>query len=299
MSKYVSKRLEKIEKLVEKLNTINIKIQDYINLLEEIKKEHNMFNIRISFQIISDINEDPNIQCFDNLFYIAFIDNHVHYWYDIYLKQRKDLLPTNFQHFLRIIDTKINLDDLNNCIISSNELYSEIKSIYQQIKLKYGTFAINSNKLISHLKNISEDQIIDNDSKYYYIYFKMLKDNKLELINFEYKNEQNSGYLYQIKFPLIENIKNIYNQRNLNNIYNKDLYIEIFKEEFIRLNKYFCDIFIIDKESIDFDFYFQLIDFDINYSQTYTYHLGINPFNNKKIELIIDKINLEKQFDNF
>lgn len=53
------------------------------------------------------------------------------------------------------------------------------------------------------------------------------------------KQQNETENNYKVKFPLNEDIEKIYITKNLNNIYNKDIYIDIVKEKFIRLNNNF------------------------------------------------------------
>lgn len=310
MSKYVSTRLEKIEKLGEKLNNFNNKINYYIQILKDIKNENDIFDIH--YTIVCDIESNQNIKHFKN-FFIQFDNN---YSYGIFPRPYFEReIPDKFKNIIDIIKNKIDLNDFHNSILDSIKLYKEIDSIYYDIKLKYGNFALNSKKIIDHFKEMIKFQITEEDDNYFYGYFSMRKDNNLEVIDLVFKNHKSiNNYGYQIKFPLQEEINKIYNQIKFplqeknNKIYNQmninnksihEIYIDIFKQEFIRLNKNFCELLNIGIDSIVFDFFSQYTNFNINYSQSNSYSFYINFLDNENMDIIVEKINLEKQLNNF
>lgn len=298
MSKYVTIRMEKIEELSEKLNNINIKINNYITILEKIKKDHNVFNIHYS--IINDIKEDLNIKCFNYGFYLLFENYYLHD-IDINYNSYKNI-PEKFKHIISVINEHINLSDLANDIFVSNCMYDDIQSLYFEIKLKHGLFAKSSNTLISNFKKMVKNQIIENDEKYFYGYFSTQKDNKEELIYFVYQTYQyGSNYLYKIKLPLIENVEQIYAKRNTNSQYNNDLYITIFKELFLKLNQEFFNFLNIDESSIDFQFDLdsKLSNFNVDYTKSHTYNFHIEPLNQTNINIVLDKLKVQKELINF
>ncbi len=293
MSKYISTRIEKINKLTEKLNNINTKINDCITILEKIKKEHNNFNIHYS--ILNDINEDLNIKSFDYNFYFLF-ENYYSYSIHIDYNVKKNI-PDQFKIVLSIINENINFSVLADYIFTGHCMYFDIKKLYFEIKLKQGLFAKTSNKLIAHFKKLMTNQIIENDEKFFYGYFFAQKDNKDENIYFVYQTYQyGSNYLYQVKLPLIDHVEQIYSVKNSNNQYNKELYITIFKELFLKLNQDFFNFLNIDENSIDFRFDLDsmLSNFDVDYTKSHTYNLHIEPLNQLQINIILDKLELEK-----
>lgn len=294
MSKYVSTRLEKIKKLNQELEEFNNQIRSYIYILKDIKEKYNFFDI--NYRIISDIEEDNSIKYFKN-FFLQFDDN---YSYNIFPRPYfEKQVPEKFQDIMDIIKKEIDIDNLNNCISESIKIYTQIRSFYYDIKLKYGTFALNADKIINYFKKMIEEQIIEQDDKYFYAYFHMKKDNKLEVIDLVFENfKPINRHAYQVKFPLQEEINKIYNQKQTKAEDRYQTYIDIFKEEFIQLNPIFCQFLNINKECIEFDFYSKYI-FNIDYSDKDTYNFYINFLEQKNIDNIIEKINLEKQLNDF
>lgn len=295
MSKYVSIRLEKINKLSKELEEFNNQIRSYIYILKDIKEKYNIFDI--NYNIISDIEDNNLLQHFKN-FFIKFDDN---YSYNIFPRPYfEKQVPINFQEVIDIIQKQIDIDNFNNCISESIKTYKQIKSIYYDIKLKYGTFALNAKKIIDHFKKMIEDQIIEQDNKHFYAYFYMKKDNKLEVIDLVFEIfKPINYYTYQVRLPLQEEINKIYNQKKTNTVDRHQTYIDIFKEEFIRLNPIFCNFLNINKESIEFEFYSRYRNFQIDYLEKNSYNFYINFLDKKNIDNIIEKINLEKQLNDF
>ncbi len=298
MSKYVTTRMEKIKELSEKLNNVNTKIENYITILEKIKKEHNIFSI--NYSLVNDIKEDLNIKCFNYNFYILF-ENHYVYNIDITFDLQKNI-PEKFQHIITIIQEHINLLDFANSIFAAHCMYDDIENLYFDIKIKYGQFAKTSNNLISHLKKMIKNKIIESNENYYYGYFSIKKDNYDESIYFVYQTYQyGSNALYQVKLPLIEHVEQIYAERNIDSQYNKNLYIAIFKELFFKLNQEFFNFLNINEYSIDFRFDLdeQLSNFNVDYTKSHTYNLILAPFNQSQINIILDKLKIAKDLDNF
>lgn len=79
----------------------------------------------------------------------------------------------------------------------------------------------------------------------------------------------------------------------------KHFILKIFKEEFIRLNQYFCKIFLIDSENIYFNFYFnyQSQDFNREYKDISS-ELKIS-LTKEKIFNLLQRLILEEQMNNF
>lgn len=295
MTKYIEIRLEKIKKLNEELEEFNIKINSYIYILKDIKEKYNFFDI--NYRIISDIEEDNSLKYFKN-FFLQFDDN---YSYNIFPKPYfEKQVPENFQYVMDIIKKEIDINNFNNSISESIKIYQQIKSFYYDIKLKYGTFALNAKKIIDYFKKMIEEQIIEQDDDYFYVYFYMKKDNQLEVIDLVFENfKPINRHTYQVKFPLQEEINKIYNQKHRNIVDRHQTYIDIFKEEFIKLNPIFCQFLNINKECIEFEFYSQYTNFKIDYLEKNSYNFYINFLEQKNIDNIIEKINLEKQLNDF
>lgn len=300
MSKYVTKRLEKINQLKEKLNNVNSKIESYITILEKIKKKRNIFSIKYS--IINDINEDPDIKCFNYNFYLLFDDYYL-YNIDINYKFHKNI-SKKFKNVISIIEQHINLEDFANYIFTANCMYDKIKSLYFEI-LTYGQFSKTANTLISNLKKMIKNKTIENNEKHFYSYFSIQQDNKEEKIYFVYQTyktyQYGNNYLYKVKLPLIEDIDKIYIERNTNSKYNVNLYITIFKELLLSLNKEFFNFLNVNEHSINFEFDLdsKISNFNIDYTKINTYSIYIEPLNQNKINIILDKLKFQKELSNF
>ncbi len=295
MTKYIEIRLEKIKKLNEELEDINKNIHSYIYILKNIKEEYN--NFEINYNIVSDIEENNSLQHIKK-FFIKFDDN---YSYNVFPKPYfEKQVPENFQEVIDIIKKQIDIEGLHNCISESIKIYKQIKSIYYDINLKHGTFALNANKIIDHFKKMVKEQIIEQEKQYFYAYFYMKKDNKLEVIDLIFNNHKPiNHHTYQVKLPLQEEINKIYNQTQTNTVDRHQTYIDIFKEEFIGLNPIFCQFLNINKECIEFEFYSRYANFQINYLERNSYNFYINFLDKKDIDIVIDKINLVEQLNHF
>lgn len=123
-------------------------------------------------------------------------------------------------------------------------------------------------------------------------------------IDIEYKSIYLSLYMdyiensYKVKFPLNEDIEKIYIKKNLDTGYNKDLYINIVKEEFIKLNNIFFSFFQINITDIQFDFPISAKEYNL-YEKIEKYHFYIYSLEKDKIDIIIENIYLEKILDDF
>lgn len=289
MSKYVSIRLEKIKHLSEEIEITNNKIYDYINILEKINKDYDMFTIHFNLRS----NKENNIKYFDINFYLKFdqIFNFKICYRNI------DTKINEYQHIIDLISQYIDLNDLSSFIFKSYFLNKSIEEIQEEISLKTSEFTTSTKIVVSQFKEMINQQILKKDNNNPYGYFKIKKDNILECIYLMFQNyTYGSTCLYQVTFPLKEDIESIYNQRNLNNSYNKNLYINIIKEEIFELNSSFFEFFNLNKN----DIYLESEDpfFKIDYKKN-NYVFGFRPLEQENINLIVDKIMLEKQLNNF
>lgn len=301
MSRYVSTRQAKIQELDNTLKSINNKIASYISILEDIKKEHNIFNI-----IVKKTHSQYDSKIYFYTIILSFTYLSQNFYVDFYnfdkletnTKLPIDYIPT-IQSIIDIINKKTNYTNVYSDLLSSNNLFNSIQKFYYDIKKKNSSFTLKSNIFIECFKKLVKEQIIEENNSYKYIYLKTKKDNQLEVIDFTFKYTKDSRSI-QLKLPILTEIEKIYSQINLNSGYNKDLYITIFKQEFIRLNKHFCDIFLITEDYIDFDFFSNFITFNTDYdSSHFSYDFHINYLSLNDIEKIADKIEINKQMYNF
>lgn len=149
--------------------------------------------------------------------------------------------------------------------------------------VKNGQFAKKANTIISYFKEMINNQVIKNYENYHYGYLKMKKNNKLKTIDLIFQNnvEYSESY-YQLIFPLRDDINFLYKKINLNN-FDKQIYIDISKELFIKLNNDFFQFFNFDKQDINYD----------------TYNFAIKNLDKNKIDIIVEKIMIEKKLNNF
>lgn len=291
MSKYITTRLEKINILSNELKNVCEKIDSYITILKNIKKEHDKFSIHYTKKKLA-------------------YNNSIFYYQDIVLSYNY-LLTINFISFFNyeklsldytsksLITKQISFETLKNELILSFNLYNKIEKLYKEVNLKKSGFTNNSNIIVSHFKKLTKEQYIEIDSQYKYLYVKLRKDNSLEAIDVILKNTPDSSS-FKIKLPIVEEIEKIYIENNSTNTYDKELYINIFKKEFIRLNKYFFDNFNIDETGIEFYFSSNFSTFCSDY---YNFNLScdlyINYLDKDHIKCLVNKIEINNQISNF
>lgn len=289
MSKYVLTRLEKIKQLSEEIEITNNKVQDYINILEKINEKYDMFTIH--FNLLS--NKENNIRYFDTNFYLKFDKI-----FNLKICYRNiEPIINKYQDMIDIINEHIDLNDLSSFIFKSYFLNQSVQKHQEEIRSKTSEFTISSKILVSEFKKIINQQVLKKDNNNPYGYFKIKKDNRLECIYLVFQNyTYGTTCLYQVTFPLKESIESIYTQRNLNKPYNKILYINIIKEEFFKLNSSFFEFFNLNKN----DIYLESEDpfFKIDYKKN-NYVFGFRPVEQENINLIVDKIMLKTQLNNF
>lgn len=301
MSRYVSTRQAKIQELDNTLKSINNRIDSYISILEDIKKEHNIFDILVK-RTYSEY--DPTIYFYTITLSFNYLSEDFYIsFYNFNKIDSNNTLPIDYiptiQSIIDIINKKTNYTNVDSDLFYSHSIFKSIRQFYHDIKKKLSDFTLKSNIVIECFKKLVKEQIIEEDNSYKYIYVKPKKDNQLEVIDFTFKYTKYYSSI-QLKFPILKEIEKIYSQINVNSGYNKGLYITIFKQEFIRLNKHFCDIFLITEDYIDFDFFSNFITFNTDYdSLHFSYDFHINYLSLNDIEKIADKIEINKQMSNF
>lgn len=146
-------------------------------------------------------------------------------------------------------------------------------------------FSNKADLIISYFNTISNNQIVKNDEKYHYGYLKMVKNNQLKKIEIELileDEKEDSEHYFQLVFPLRDNINFLYKKLNLNT-FNKKIYLDISRDLFMELNNNFFEFFNLDKNNVYYD----------------PYDFKIKDLEQKKIDIIFEKINLEKELNNF
>ena len=146
-------------------------------------------------------------------------------------------------------------------------------------------FSNKADLIISYFKKIINNQIVKNDERYHYGYLKMVKNNQLKKIEIELileDEKEDSESYFQLVFPLRDNINFLYNKLNLNT-FNKKIYSDISRDLFIELNYNFFQFFNLDKNDVYYD----------------PYDFKIKDFEKEKIYIIFEKINLEKELNEF
>lgn len=291
MSKYITTRLEKINILSNELKNVCEKIDSYIIILKNIQKEHGKFSIHYAKK---NLDFNTSIFYYKNIIlsYNYLLETH-HF---SFFKFEKLLLDYTSKS---LINKQINLETFREELILSFNLYHKIEKLYKEVNLKNSGFTNNSNIIVSHFKKLTKEQDIEIDSQYKYLYVKLRKDNSLEAIDVILKNTPDNSS-FKIKLPIVEEIEKIYIENNSTNTYDKELYIDIFKKEFVRLNKYFFDNFNIDETGIDFYFSSNFSTFCSDY---YNFNLScdlyINYLDKDHIKCLVNKIEINNQISNF
>jgi len=298
MSKYISTRMERINTLSLELNDFNSYFKSYIELLENISKKHKSFIVK-THKEFSDYNSSVFVYtiCLEfqfnskkhilNIYFFNHIVNNPNY-------------PEELKHImLPIVNQILQLEKFHtvyNKLLHSRNTFLEIEEIYYEINKKIGNFNKESSFVLKHCKKLSEKQIIENEDQYTYIYLKPKKNHRMETIFFSHqKNKDNSSF--QLKLPILKEIEKEYIQQRKNIQYNKNLYIKIFTEKFIRLNPYFSNIFFIDSKNIDFNFSSEYQHLNREYHDI-TYELRIS-LTKENIANILKRLDLEEQINNF
>ncbi len=146
-------------------------------------------------------------------------------------------------------------------------------------------FSKKADLIISYFKKIINNQIVKTDERYHYGYLKMVKNNQLKKIEIELileDEKEDSESYFQLVFPLRDNINFLYKKLNLNT-FNKKIYLDISRDLFIELNYNFFQFFNLDKNDVYYD----------------PYDFKIKDFEKEKIDIIFEKINLEKELNEF
>ncbi len=298
MSKYISTRLETINTQSLVLNDLNSYLQSYIELLENISKEHKSF-IVLTHKENLDYNSSIFVYtiCLEFNFlskrYILNIHNFNHI-------KESNAYPEDLKHIMITIVNQINNAEkfhiAYNKLLHSRSLFHQIDKLYYEINKKTGEFNKESLNVINYCKQFAEKQSIENDDQYTYIYLKNKRNHKMEYIDFSnQKNKDNA--CFQLRLPILKEIEKIYLEKRQNLQYDKTLYIKIFKEEFIRLNQYFCNIFLINMEDIYFNFNPRCQDFNREYKDiSYEFKISLKK---EKILKLSQKLLLEEQMNNF
>lgn len=292
MSKYLSEKKKKknrLKQLESELYFLISKIENNIQILNIIQQEYNnIFNVNMIYI------KNNNNKYFDNNSNIQFDNNFTFY----FCHKRDYLIPEKYQQIIDTILQRIDINDLSNCILKSYSINQNIKNI--QIQIEYilnQAFNKTSKIIFSKFKQKIESQSIQKDNKYTYGYFKMKNDYISEEINLIFKPyESEANYLYCVTLPLLEEVASIYYQRNLTNNYDQELYLHIFKEEFYKLNPELFQFLNYDINCILL--YLSESSFEIDYKK-FNYQFGLKPLVKKDINLIVERIMLSQQLDNF
>lgn len=301
MSKIISKNLQKIKELSQKLITINETIESHINILNEIRKEYNIFTIKT----IKDkpINNDLTIYSYSNVL-ISFNINNEESEFSFLEDQLTNLDKLNLSNFntdinfiLDLIQNKIQFQKIKRDLYLSLSLYKQIKKNYEKIEIENSNFYINSKIITSHFKNLIKKQCIEKDENQQYAYIKLKVEKSAELISFSYIKYPTPNTI-QIKLPNLKDIEKI--QIKNNTINSKTDYELIFKQEFFSLNK---QIFSELNISIDSFLFYVTSSTDTYYTNYYnfsfSYILSIYSIEGDYMKILSDKIKLEEQIVNF
>lgn len=298
MSKYISTRMETINTLSLELNNLNSYFKSYIELLENISKEHKSFVVK-NHKLISDYNSS----IFAYTISLEFQFNSKKYILNVYFFNHivaNPDYPEELKHImLPIVNQILQLEKfhiISNKLSNSRNLFHKIEKLYYEINKKTGNFNKESSIVLKYCKKLSEKQIIENEDQYTYIYLKPRKNHRMETIDFStQKIKDNSSF--QLKLPILKEIEKQYIQQRQNIQYNKNLYIKIFQEKFISLNPYFSKIFFIDPKNIYFNFSSQYQHLNREYHDI-TYELRIS-LTKEKIISMLKRLELEEQINNF
>lgn len=229
MSKYISTRLETINTQSLELNDLNSYLKSYIQLLENISKEHKSFIVK-SLKEISDYNSS----IFVYTIYLEFNFLSKKYILNIHsfnhIKENTDY-PEELKHIMLAIVNLINNSEkfhiAYNKLLHSRSLFHKIDKLHYEINKKAGNFNKESATILNYCKQLSKKQIIENNDQYTYIYVKPKRNHKMESIDFSNQKNKDSA-CFQLKRPILKEIEKIYIEKRENIQYDETLYIKNF-----------------------------------------------------------------------
>lgn len=299
MSKIMSKKLQEIKELSQKLITINETIESYIIILNDIKKEFPILNIKTMKQ--SSINSNPTLYTYRDILISLNIDNRTYdfSFFGIGFTQFETIinkLKPEIKYVIDQIKNKINFQYFQKQLYSSLGLYTNIETLCQKIDFLNNDFTKNSDLIIDYFKILVKKQIKENKENIKYGYIKFKKDNKQEMLDISYKDNSDPLCL-QVTFPDPEEILTLFNN---NPVHSKPTYEAIFRNEMFRLNQDIFEKLDISEKRIHFYL-------DIKKNQKYTefnysdfkYLFYFQSYRKENINNLAEKIKLYKEIVNF
>lgn len=295
MSKYIESRRLKILELSKKLSIINDRIDFYISFLENFKKsikidQHYVtLNLNHSQKQIYEENEEivfktfnMQLNVYNECIEIFFNDD----FFSFYDKK----LPSHILTIFSTINKEISFDNISKDIQESDILYKQILKIKEEIDLKESLFIEKSNFILKNIKEVfSKNKTIISENNRELFYF-MYKSKSIK--SFSIQNCSKNKHHFSIVEP--EQIS-LFKKYNIDVFkskkYDEKLMLEIYKEEFFKLNPYIKDFLI------PVDFYFSY-DVSNDYIRK-NFYFSINYISEYGINIIYENLKFKEQLNNF
>jgi len=299
MSKYIESRQLKILELSKQLSIINDRVDSYISFLENFKpsikidKHFVLLNLNDIKTKIYKENEaiffkkfNINIKI-DNQYIEIFFNEDFSSFYDNKLPLH---VLTIASSIILQINQEISFDSISKDIKESEILYKNIIKINEEIDLKKSGFIEQSNFVLKNIKEFLSKNIQtcskDNTKLFYFMY----KCKSIKSFNIQNCSQD------KCHFSIIEPEQiSLFQKYNIDvfksDQYDKKLMLEIYKEEFFKLNphvQYFLIpvSFYISKKITD-----ELV-------HPYCY-FSINDISEYGINIIYEKLKFKQQLNDF
>lgn len=299
MSKYIESRQLKILELSKQLSIINDRVDSYISFLENFKKsikidKHSVvLNLNDTKTKIYEENEAIFFKRFnininiDNQYIGIFFNEDFSSFYDNKLPLHILTIASSIIHQ---INQQISFDSISKDIKESEILYKNIIKINEEIDLKKSGFIEKSDFILKNIKEFfsKNNQICSED--YTKLFYFMYKCKSIKSFNIQ--NCSQDKHHFSIIEP--EQIS-LFKKYNIDvfesNKCDKKLMLEIYKEEFFKLNpyiKYFLIpvSFYVSKKTTD-----ELV-------HPYCY-FSINDISEYGINIIYENLKFKQELNNF
>lgn len=298
MQKYIENRIKKIDLLIEELCIINHRIDDHTYTLEQFKQSFDLNN-SIEIVLSTDKSKYNNSLYLKKLCIKITIKNQSInlYFKEDYTQFLEKNLPLDVLVVLSTIIYNINqqvkIESIQNDIKLSHDLFNKINKIYKEIELKESRYIENSNFILNNInKFVSENNQTLLSSQLDKKFFKLKQYKKSKMVRFIEFDCNNYDFII-----LLPSQKELFKKHNIDITIDNDrnLMINIYKEEFIKLNSFIINFLFNNNEDIYFNCFasiglsnkFQRCSFDLN------------DFNEQKIEIISQRMKLNNELSNF
>lgn len=152
MSKYISTRMEKINTLSLELNDLNSYFKSYIELLENISKEHKTFIVK-KHKEISDYNSSVFVYTICLEFHFNSKKHILNVYFFNHIVTNPDY-PEELKHIMLPIVNQILQSEkfhiIYNKLLHSRTLFHKIDKLYYEINKKTGNFNKESLTVINY-----------------------------------------------------------------------------------------------------------------------------------------------------